>query len=199
MSFFGCPICKKTSDSRSDLYKHLRTHPETYPCTQCEACYTTDKFLRKHVVTHDEKSFAQCPIASCRKIIGCQKALNRHIKIMHNGAKQLFACTEENCELRFDRQFDLNLHIKHDHTEGVFHCPFEDCIAAFTNKDQLPTHLKLYHRNAFTCVCGEKFQNHSLMIECLHTHDENRIPCLIKGCLTTIKNRYLGAYKNTTS
>jgi uncharacterized C2H2 Zn-finger protein len=78
----SCNICWKMSRFKSNLYRHRKIHAEdSYTCGICGTIFDTKKYLKGHLVTHDESLQYKCK--HCQKAFKTKKYLRQHMKRVH--------------------------------------------------------------------------------------------------------------------
>lgn len=110
-----CDICKKFI--RSCFAEHMATHSTTkdFVCETCNKSFTTVRYLKEHVQTHQEGKFV-CEI--CGKASKTKSNHNSHSKI-HTGERK-YHCTM--CHLKFLRPQGLKRHMLTHTGEKPYKC-----------------------------------------------------------------------------
>ena len=80
LSDINCKVCGKIYKSKRGLKKNIvECHPIKIKCKSCEACFTKNSDLEKHLEAfHDEKRNYACE--QCDKTFVMQWRLNKHLE-----------------------------------------------------------------------------------------------------------------------
>ncbi|XP_033754762.1 zinc finger protein ZFAT-like isoform X2 [Pecten maximus] len=169
---FKCPKCRYASNSKGNLYTHMRKHTgQYYKCTDCSFKSVNKSHLLEHVATHNKKK-EKCDI--CKKTYKTLKSMINHIRKYHSSTakgREYLATFLQNpakgstvihqchvCNRKFKKKVDRDRHLfVHDIKDipSIQHC--ELCDYTASRKVYLEKHYQK-HRVIYRCVkCPLKF------------------------------------------
>ncbi|CAL1545757.1 unnamed protein product [Lymnaea stagnalis] len=181
---FKCNKCKYATNSKGNLYTHMRKHTgQFYRCDHCEFKTVNKSHLVEHQMTHDNRR-SQCIL--CHKDYSTLKSLINHIRKYHTdkkgkeylqtflqgrgvkGATVIHQC--HICNRKFKKRLDRDRHLFiHDIKDlpNVQQCELCDYWAS--RRVYLDKHY-LKHRVIYCCaVCDQKFLSTTRLSEHLTT------------------------------
>ncbi|CAH1779573.1 unnamed protein product [Owenia fusiformis] len=188
---FKCSKCDFASNSKGNLYTHMRKHTgQFYKCRACDFKSVNKSHLVEHESTHTAQK-ETCEI--CHKNYNTTKSLCNHVRKYHQnttrgkeylatfkqrkyattgGAAVLHQC--HICNRKFKKKIDRDRHLfVHNIRDvpNVFCCGF--CNYTSSRKTHLENHMKK-HRVIYRCVqCTEQFLSSILLTKHLmETHLE---------------------------
>ncbi|XP_060077016.1 zinc finger protein ZFAT-like [Ylistrum balloti] len=169
---FKCPKCRYASNSKGNLYTHMRKHTgQYYKCSECSFKSVNKSHLLEHVATHN-KAKEKCDI--CKKTYKTLKSMINHIRKYHSSTergREYLATFLQNptkgstvihqchvCNRKFKKKVDRDRHLfVHDIKDipSIQHC--ELCDYTASRKVYLDKHYQK-HRVIYRCVkCHSKF------------------------------------------
>ncbi|XP_069113038.1 zinc finger protein ZFAT-like [Argopecten irradians] len=169
---FKCPKCKYASNSKGNLYTHMRKHTgQYYKCSECDFKSVNKSHLLEHAATHNKKK-EKCDI--CKKSYKTLKSMINHIRKYHGTTakgREYLATFLQNptkgstvihqchvCNRKFKKKVDRDRHLfVHDIKDipNIQHC--ELCDYTASRKVYLDKHYQK-HRVIYRCVkCHVKF------------------------------------------
>ena len=145
-----CDLCGKKFVKSHQYKTHMRIHDGSLviSCDICGMTFQQLEYLKNHQKIHDgtkaEGKVVTHKCSLCEKSYKCKKALQNHVRIIHEGINDLFECSF--CHKRFGRKSTLDTHI-HLHTgEFKMHaCDF--CSASFKDKRNLIKHREKHNHS----------------------------------------------------
>ena len=166
---FGCELCSRRFEKRSELRLHREVHQETsYSCVTCEKHFRTRLAYQKHMRVHDgvgwscqhcDKVFDSKPnlathlqthstrrehvCGDCGAAFKFGQNLARHRAVRHSNDTPRFVC--DVCGKAFAVEYSLNLH-RSRHGPATLPCP--RCTAMFANRPDLLRHVRRIHPGA---------------------------------------------------
>ncbi|XP_014676541.1 PREDICTED: zinc finger protein 70-like [Priapulus caudatus] len=181
---YACVHCPFTTKHVVSIRKHVKRRHQHRPhaCDFCPKNFAYKSDLRKHVVTHpayEGRGGLKCP--HCDRICVCRSHLRRHA-LIHTGENRTFTCPRAGCRKAFTSKHAVDVHVE-IHTGGrrrPFLC--STCGKAFTTKNVLLEHENI-HSNArpMKCeICDKGFNSgSSLRIHRMTHSTECRYVCEI--------------------
>lgn len=172
----SCKLCKARFVNAEALERHMATYSHRYTCPKCSKLFTCERFLRRHLSTHNAVANHVCQ--HCGKAFKTEQYLKIH-RIIHSSEKP-FRC--KMCSAAFNRRDKLVRHNLIHENARKFKCPFNkhlDCNREFNRKDKLKQHI-LTHSSAsrIMCkVCNRVFKRHSQL-----KHHEKTCNTSCKDC-----------------
>ncbi|KAL8564633.1 hypothetical protein ACOMHN_032189 [Nucella lapillus] len=83
---FRCSKCQYTTNTKGNLYTHMRKHTgQYYQCKHCEFRSVNKSHLVEHEATHDKKRH---PCAICHKDYATGKSLINHVRKYHSNSRK---------------------------------------------------------------------------------------------------------------
>lgn len=169
---YQCNLCMNKYATPEALQHHMSTTSHKHPCPHCQKMFTCERFLRKHLTTHDSENQYECQ--TCFKKFKTEHYLKSHI-LIHTGEKP-FPC--DTCGASFNRKDKLKRHqLIHD-AKIKYRCPFRTvcgCTKEFVRPDKLKAHL-MTHSNVkpFSCeLCGKDFLRKPHYTEHMRSHNQD--------------------------
>ncbi|XP_061434464.1 LOW QUALITY PROTEIN: histone-lysine N-methyltransferase PRDM9-like [Lethenteron reissneri] len=163
---FKCTVCKKAFADTSTLHRHQRTHTGEKPfkCTVCEKAFARLSTLHSHQRTHTGEKPFKCTV--CETAFADTATLHRHQRT-HTGEKP-FKCTV--CEKAFSQLSHLHRHQRTHTGDKPFKCTM--CEKAFAHLSTLHSHQRTYTgEKPFKCtVCEKAFADPSSLRRHQRTH-----------------------------
>ncbi|KAI8759371.1 zinc finger protein ZFAT [Biomphalaria glabrata] len=214
---FHCNKCKFTTNSKGNLYTHMRKHTgQFYRCEQCEFKTVNKSHLVEHMMTHDNRR-SQCMI--CQKDYSTLKSLINHVRKYHTdkkgkeylqtflqgrgmkGRTVIHQC--HICNRKFKKKLDRDRHLLvHDIKELPHVQQCELCDYWASRRVYLDKHY-LKHRVIYCCaLCNQKFLSTTRLTEHLTSTHSNDIgdvvfDKLLEECIS--RSLYLPEPLNTAS
>ncbi|XP_064641279.1 zinc finger protein ZFAT-like [Lineus longissimus] len=169
---FRCPKCTYASNSKGNLYTHIRKHTgQFFSCTKCKFKTVNKSHLNEHMGTHSVRKI-KCSI--CKKDYSTNKSLYNHVRKYHGktqeGAEYLKEFTPRVnkgqavlhqchvCNRKFKKRMDRDRHLFIHNIKAnpnVFAC--ELCDYTASRRVYLENHIRK-HRIIYQCAaCHEKF------------------------------------------
>lgn len=149
-----CPHCKKVYSTPAGMRRHVRgKHEGKYQkwCDECEKSFYDSGSYSKHVnEVHKQILRRPCPECKNKKTFATKATLDRHLAIVHGGAKK--ECPE--CH-KVMTAGALGQHIKEKHSDELkVEC--EECGEILGNKKYLKAHIEQVHlKLKVKCtICG---------------------------------------------
>ncbi|XP_058056468.1 gastrula zinc finger protein XlCGF57.1-like [Anopheles bellator] len=114
---------------------------KVYDCPSCPKRFLSKATLRKHLLTHPERSKAadrayECP--QCNKHVMGKRELERHL--MSHANMKSFVC--RSCGKQFTRKDKLQRHERTHQRDRRFACP--NCNARFARGEALESHMRIH-------------------------------------------------------
>lgn len=165
---YMCEVCGNSFSSKKILNHHvLDTHhsERQFCCTKCEATFTHETKLARHVNSVHAKRSYDIVCTICQKAYASKYDLQRHLKTHEIGQH---AC--DLCHKVFKMRSYLLQH-KKSHSK-TFMCQF--CGKTFSNCASLSRHRKTHEKNrAHTChICGRGFIQKTPYWSHMHKHHD---------------------------
>ncbi|KAG7153787.1 Myoneurin-like 4, partial [Homarus americanus] len=159
-----CKLCGKTN-SRRDLWKHVKTHRRSCPCPRCPKIFSPKKFLDDHgKAEHSGVVHHTCKI--CSETFTSYSRLLHHMFQIHLVRETMeYACSK--CELVFKTEKLLLAHMQSLHhivPVKTYKCSI--CNIAFRDRRALLKHNRTLHKHEkpFTCSgCDKQFKSSKTM------------------------------------
>ena len=163
---FKCDICEAQFTNNIDLERHLRTHTGEKPfkCDICGAQFSQSANLKRHLRIHTGEKPFKCDI--CGAQFTLKGNLERHMRT-HTGEKP-FKC--DICGARFTDSGDLKNHLRTHTGEKPYKCDI--CGAQFNRNGHLKAHLRIHTREKpFKCdICRAQFAQSGCLKKHLTIH-----------------------------
>lgn len=135
---YTCFQCQASFKKEDKLAHHLATALHSHVCRDCKKVFSSEKNLRRHRITHGDRSSFTCNI--CGAGFNSKVYLTTHL-LRHGDRK--FICVI--CKMKFKRKDLLSRHIKIHQKGKRLECPFKErlgCCKNFTRSDKLKLHIK---------------------------------------------------------
>jgi DNA-directed RNA polymerase subunit RPC12/RpoP len=135
---FGCGVCNKHFQYKSQFLVHQRTHTGERPfrCTSCQKGFMQPSDLRVHQRIHTGEKPYKCRV--CHKVFTHESTLLAHRRV-HTQEKP-YEC--EDCKKRFSHKGNLNVHRRIHTNSRPYECP--ECGHAFRQLGTFKRHLKVH-------------------------------------------------------
>ncbi|KAG7172302.1 gastrula zinc finger protein XlCGF52.1-like [Homarus americanus] len=156
-----CEICQKQFLDKNALMTHKLTHiivtGKSYPCTVCEAKFTSKVYLRAHIQRHFCLKSVQCQFCDETFQTNNQYVIHQRVHV----DEKPFQC--QYCEKAFSNKFQFDNHEKTHAGKGLLKCEY--CDATFTQKQALVVHERKHTgEKPFKCEkCGAAFRVRSYL------------------------------------
>ncbi|XP_050398943.1 zinc finger protein ZFAT isoform X1 [Patella vulgata] len=186
---FKCPHCEYASNSKGNLYTHMRRHTgQFYVCQKCPFHSVNKSHLIEHEATHNNTRYL-CNL--CKKDYNTQKSLVNHIRKYHCDSQKgkdylaIFLNKRTNqsqtvihqchvCNRKFKKKIDRDRHLfVHDIKDipNIQRC--ELCDYTASRKVYLEKHY-LKHRVIYCCFsCPQRFLSSVRLIDHLNSNHLN--------------------------
>ncbi|KAH3768625.1 hypothetical protein DPMN_169845 [Dreissena polymorpha] len=154
---YQCTLCFNKYASPEALSNHLATETHNHVCPHCGKKCASERFLRKHLITHGTENLHQCP--TCKKCFKTDHYLRTHT-LIHTGLKP-WSCDQ--CMASFNRKDKLKRHLLIHEKMCKYKCPFKalcGCTKEFNRPDKLKAHLYSHSlTKPWTCkICAREFK-----------------------------------------
>ncbi|GAB6026111.1 hypothetical protein CHUAL_012312 [Chamberlinius hualienensis] len=159
---FTCNTCQNKYSTLNALEHHRSTCSHHFPCSYCGKVYHSERFLRRHILTHNTTSSHKCE--TCGKYFKTEHYLKLH-RLIHSGDKP-FQCLQ--CTASFNRKDKLKRHLLIHDPVKRYKCPFKPhtgCTKEFHRQDKLKAHI-LTHSGIkpYQCFhCKRTFSRYSTL------------------------------------
>ncbi|XP_068112251.1 gastrula zinc finger protein XlCGF53.1-like [Hyperolius riggenbachi] len=164
---FFCSVCGKSSNWKSVLVHHQRTHSEEKPfsCFVCGKCFNSKYHLTLHHRTHTGEKPFSC--SECGKSFNCSSHLATHQRV-HTGEKP-YCCSE--CGKSFISTSNLIRHQKFHTGDKPYSCP--DCGKSYYYKSYLARHQRRQPSGKpYSCLqCGMFYFSKCALAVHLQSHE----------------------------
>ncbi|XP_035713529.1 zinc finger protein 708-like [Folsomia candida] len=152
------------------------TTGKKWECAQCSKQFKSNKYLTRHMVTHDPDAKVTCE--DCSKTFKNRRVLSSHKWYIHTNRK-IPRC--DTCHRVFATPAILQRHIDTTHIteEGPpFPCKFRGCEETYLHEDDLLEHVKTGHAKnpvRFPCTfCGKEFKTRVQLEAHIPTHSRTK-------------------------
>ncbi|XP_072948605.1 uncharacterized protein [Epargyreus clarus] len=112
-----CEICNNAYTQKSHMERHKSVYHEPHwkppDKVKCNLCHIYFKDIEKHMNAHNKRTFA---CERCNKSYPQRNTLNRHIKLVHEGAKE-HPCTMCGKQYSLKKALDSHMLKVHNETE----------------------------------------------------------------------------------
>ena len=154
---FACSVqgCAKFFSKRSRLNVHMLSHTGERPfeCDECDASYTRQSHLKRHVDNKHKGIRFPCP-SGCPANFFSQEAAKKHDKVAHRqsgpdgGESESVRYKCEKCARTFAKRAQLTKHSALEHGEAANLLPHkcEECGKRFKFPNKLRIHAETRHR-----------------------------------------------------
>ena len=181
---YKCEKCEKSFTTKRNLKLH---QVPKKPCMVCGKKFSSDR-LRIHMISHSEERNAIC--CFCDKTYKTTYQLKAHIKVVHEGIKQIGNHKCHLCPYATSNNRVLNEHILGVH-KGIKNHLCGDCGAAYFTKHGLTKHIKSVHEGLryYCSECDKNFSEKTVLkhhMESVH-EGKRKFPCEL--CPKTFKDR----------
>ena len=143
-----CPVCNKKFMLKKNLMTHMKRFHENEGSAsrkfQCETCDKTFLYryeLEAHENVHQGVKSFKC---HCGKGYSSKKALNDHVKIVHEATGEKFSC--EICGKVLRDKYKLKYHMMVHSEKRNFKC--SHCSTEFKGGENLRRHVLKFHKDA---------------------------------------------------
>ncbi|OXA47567.1 zinc finger protein 25 [Folsomia candida] len=143
-----------------------------WDCSECSKSFKANKYLTKHMVTHDPDAKVKCEV--CGTFSKNRIALSSHMRTFHSNRKRpsCDTCHRVFFDLRYLRKHIDTVHSTMDRPR--FPCTFSGCEKTFLNKGYMAHHVKTEHAQnpaRFPCkLCGKEFKTRSHLKQHIPSH-----------------------------
>ena len=138
---FPCSHCEASYTTKAVLQKHIsKNHKEKIPCEICGKLLPHGHFMNTHMKSHGEPEF-KCQ--ECNKEFHLKTSLNYHIDSVHKPSENLVCPT---CNSSYNSIRNLKRHVMRQHSGFRVHCEIEGCEHTTGRKDYLRAHY-LAHKD----------------------------------------------------
>lgn len=156
---FKCEKCYANFKSAETLKNHEAVESHHYECPQCKMVFNSERFLRRHLLSHLDPSKSKFKCEKCKKTFRTERYLLNH-SFIHSSDKP-YSC--EKCSKKFASAYRLRRHLAL-HSGQYFECPFKNklgCNKKFYRKDKLSDHVAVHSNVRFkSCqLCGKNFSS----------------------------------------
>ena len=168
-SFYKCPHCSKSFQSKTNLLKHCNVHIKPFKCRFCEESYSRRDYLKRHEYNeHREQAEETEDIP------------------LFPGQKQILLLQCNFCPKVFRAKSLLDIHERKHTGIKPFHC--ENCPASFTTVWNLKTHQKKHVETSnFVCkTCGKTLSTKVALNDHMTVHTGER-PHKCEKCGSSFK------------
>ncbi|XP_057661574.1 zinc finger protein 70-like isoform X22 [Diorhabda carinulata] len=197
---FTCEICQKNFASISNLRRHRITHQEkTFACDMCPKVFHQKYNLEYHKNFKHFRKFT-CKCYYCDQVCLNKNGLKLHIDNVHLN-KYKFGC--EKCPKGYNSKSELEKHIKFDHEGLRYNCLV--CEKHFKDNNHFKQHIKTHDPNytkpEFTClVCGKilSMKSHDRHMKMHQGNVGNNVVCDICGVVVSSKSHLINHRRTHT-
>ncbi|XP_047522818.1 zinc finger protein ZFP2-like [Pieris napi] len=152
---YKCNECDFTTNKRTVIQRHARTHADngdSHTCHECGRGFKSKETLRVHTTRHDVKKRFSCD--TCKRTFIFKSLLEKHIRSVH--IDKDFYCVE--CDIKFTSMEALKQHFKRSkkHTDPShykYDCKL--CAEKFLTKARLDHHETSLHNLPKTSHCDQ--------------------------------------------
>nr|KAG5708031.1 hypothetical protein BaRGS_025169 [Batillaria attramentaria] len=182
---FKCSKCQYATNSKGNLYTHMRKHTgQYYNCKHCDFRTVNKSHLVEHEATHDK---TRHPCALCQRDYATSKSLINHVRKYHSNSRrgrqylQSFLQGRQTrgstvihqchvCMRKFKKRIDRDRHLfVHDIRDVGTVQQCELCDYSASRRVYLEKHY-LKHRVLYCCAaCPSKFLSTIRLLEHLQT------------------------------
>lgn len=176
---FSCTMCLETFNSKLELKKHTKSHPEEsrHICKICFKSYRKLSILKRHMITHSGNKLYKC--YECDKSFYHRNALRAHTRYHQD---RQYACKV--CRSKFYFRYKLIEHLNEAHAKE-FEEFGEDLvlIGSFINQDIKDDPVIHEVKVEYDCtMCSQSFDNESaLNLHKMSHPDGSRHVCRVCG------------------
>jgi len=201
-----CPLCLKSVLGLHALGRHMKTaHPKLFgpyecPVSHCKRAHEDGTKVLSHMTQQHSKqasnitggkpaqhsvSNSEIKCTICNIAVSSEEILNKHCLRFHGFSwhdplqsdKQVYLCTEKDCNQRFRTCRSFADHVKQVHKQKPWLC--DECGKRFDIKQNYQNHTLLHGpKRQFVCdLCSKSYATPRLLYSHRALHLGRRFPC----------------------